>query len=185
MSSHQIIVSMLKNPLLTGAVMPSSRFLARAMTQEAIGAQFLLELGAGTGAITQELVKQLPQMPLISVEYQEDLAKRLTKRFPNVDVRQNTAKAVLDSIPGNTKKNVLISSLPFRSLPLDVHTETVESIFNFFQRCPHSWMIQFTYGRIAPFPVPNEYEWRFATKVWCNVPPASVWVLAPRAKGNK
>lgn len=177
MRTNQLFLSMIKNPLLTGAVAPSSKYLANAMAREAAGDQPLVELGAGTGAITQGLIQRFPDKHLIAVEYQPDLAKRLAQRFAKVDVKQATAKDVIDHLPFTEKGYILVSSLPFRSLPESVHQETVRSILTLLQHNPLSKLIQFTYGRIAPFAVPADFHWRFVTRVWRNVPPAAVWEL--------
>lgn len=183
MPSNQLIFSMLRHPALTGSLIPSSRYLARTMARQAKGAQELIELGAGTGAITQGLIKYLPDVPLVAVEYQGELAQQLRHRFPQLDVQQTTAKVVLDALPDTPVQRVLVSSLPFRSLPASVHSETVDSILALLKRSPESRMVQFTYGRIAPFEAPADYEWRFIRRVWRNIPPAAVWELAWRGAG--
>ena len=88
----QLLLAMLRNPASTGAVMPSSRTLANAMAGAAVGADTVVELGAGTGPVTEALLRRLPGVPLIAVELQPALARRLQARFPTVDVRQAAAK---------------------------------------------------------------------------------------------
>ena len=60
------------NPALVGAVVPSSRRLAAAMAEAASGAGLLIDLGAGTGAITAALRERHPDVPLVAVEMQLD-----------------------------------------------------------------------------------------------------------------
>lgn len=91
-------------------------------------AQYIIELGAGTGAITCELVSQYPDISLTAIELQPNLAKLLQQRFSYIDVRQDFAQRVLDAIPASNKKWVLISSLPFLSLPKDIKDATIVSI---------------------------------------------------------
>ncbi|MGL4666308.1 MAG: hypothetical protein ACRCWR_00065, partial [Saezia sp.] len=62
-SSH-LFLSMLKNPRLTGSLIPSSRYLAQLMARSAQGAEQIIELGAGTGPITKVLLKLYPKTPL-------------------------------------------------------------------------------------------------------------------------
>ena len=65
-----------------GAILPSSKRLAEAMARAADGCTRLLELGAGTGAITAALRRRHPQVPLVAVELEPALAGHLRQRFP-------------------------------------------------------------------------------------------------------
>jgi len=67
-----------------GAVAPSSRFLAERMARATLinNAQTIIELGAGTGAITKELLKILPlQGRLTILEINPDFVSFLEKNF--------------------------------------------------------------------------------------------------------
>lgn len=176
-----LIFSMVKNPRLTGSVVPSSKYLSYAMAQGAQGAEQIIELGAGTGPITRVLRELYPDTPFVCVEYQKELAAELRQSFAGLDVRQETAKAVLDAVAASQEKIAIISALPFRSLPENIRDETVASIVALFGRCPNTKLIQFTYGLIAPFDLPQEVSgpisWRKIDKVWRNFPPATVWEL--------
>ncbi|MES2423964.1 MAG: hypothetical protein V4562_06020 [Pseudomonadota bacterium] len=172
-----LLLSLLKNPAATGCVMPSSRYLATAMAQAAHGAELVVELGAGTGPVTQALIRQLPDVPLIAVEMQPRLAHLLRRNFPHLDVRQNTAKSVVDTLGRVPQRSVLVSSLPFRSLAPAVARETVESICTFLLANPLRKLVQFTYQPRAPFVAPAGLRWTRTTTVWRNAPPAGVWEL--------
>ena len=94
----ELLFALLRNPASTGAVLPSSRTLANAMANAAVGADAVIELGAGTGPVTDALLRKLPGVPLIAVELQASMARRLQARFPAVDVRQASAKQVVDGL---------------------------------------------------------------------------------------
>lgn len=180
----QLLFAMLKDPAQTGTLVASSKALANAMASGALQADMIVELGAGTGAVTRALVRRKrPEVPLIAVELQPRLAHTLRRSFPLVDVRLATAKAVLDEGLGNAvPENVsLVSSLPFRSLPEHIVNETVDSICTFLRASPQRNLIQFTYLLKAPFPVPEGFTWRRIATVWRNVPPATVWELRATA----
>ncbi len=167
---------MLKNPSSTGSVIPSSRFLADAMARAAGDVPHIVELGAGTGPVTQALLEQHPEASLTAVELQHSLAEHLRKRFPALDVRQACAHEVLDKMAFGQPMAV-VSSLPFRSLPADVVGVTVGSIIACLERHPGSCLVQFTYQPRAPFQAPLGYRWQRVATVWRNTPPAGVWVL--------
>src|SRR3989344_4908536 len=76
-----------------GAVAPSSRFLAERMARATLinNAQTIIELGAGTGAITKELLKILPlQGRLTILEINPDFVSFLGK---------NSSDAIISSLP--------------------------------------------------------------------------------------
>lgn len=176
----QLILSMLRDPARTGALLPSSRSLARAMAAAAGNAERIIELGAGTGAITRALLAARPEVPLTAVEIQPALARMLRRRFPHVDVREAPAREVVDGLADATGRVVLVSALPFRSLPRDVRSETVASLCRFLLADPQRRLIQFTYQPRAPFRAPRELRWRYVATVWANTPPAGVWELCRR-----
>lgn len=173
-------LQLLRTPALTGALLPSSRHLAQAMARAAGQVQHLVELGAGTGALTKALRRQLPQASLIAVEIQPLLAQQLRSTFAGLDVREEAAHAVLDQL-AYASPAAVVSSLPFRSLPQDLRATTTVSIESFLRRVPGSRLVQFTYQPRVPFQASTDLQWRKACCVWRNAPPAGVWVLQSRS----
>src|ERR1700756_3453458 len=85
----QFIRSWFEKPLSTGAVMPSGRFLARAMARlgdtEVAGP--VIELGPGTGPVTEALVEQgVDPARLVLVEFNPVFARMLRSRYPEATV---------------------------------------------------------------------------------------------------
>jgi len=101
---------------------PSSRFMARAVTKgiDFESARCIVELGAGTGPITAELVKRVrPQTKLLVIELDPDLCARLQSRFPQVDVVQGDA-CQFDKLlaeRGFDQVDHVCSGLPLPSFP--------------------------------------------------------------------
>ncbi|NMF90426.1 class I SAM-dependent methyltransferase [Aromatoleum petrolei] len=173
----QLLVAMLRDPGSTGTLLPSSRALANALASAADGADLVVELGAGTGPVTDALLAKLPGVPLIAVELQAALAQRLRHRYPAADVREATARQVVDSLYDHPGRIVLVSSLPFRSLPAHVVHETAHSLCRFLAHSPERKLVQFTYHPRAPFPAPRHLRWRRTSVIWRNTPPAGIWEL--------
>lgn len=171
-----LLLHLLRTPGLTGAVVPSSRYLALAMVRATGEVNHVVELGAGTGPVTKELRSHLPHASLVAVEIQSSLAQQLRAKFSGLDVRQDPAHEVLDGLiyPGPA---AVVSSLPFRSLPQDLRELTVASIERFLRKVPGSRLIQFTYQPRAPFEASADFRWHKTCSVWRNAPPAGVWVL--------
>lgn len=166
-------------PSTVGAILPSSRHLADAMARAAHGAEHLIELGAGTGAITEALCDHHPDVPMLAVELDALLADQLRERFPRIEVRAAPAHQVLRRLPDRAAPTALVSSLPFRSLPLRLRLRSSLAI----ERClidnPSHRLIQYTYQPRVPFDLRlgASLRWRRLDMVWRNVPPAWVWEL--------
>jgi phospholipid N-methyltransferase len=104
------------------AFSPSSRFLARSMVRGIDWARTktVVELGAGTGPITRELVKAAPaDAKLVIVERDPDFCRVLRAKFPAHDVVEGDA-CRLDEIlahRGIANADHVISGLPLPSFP--------------------------------------------------------------------
>src|SRR5215212_10780601 len=88
------IRSWLEKPLSTGAVAPSSKLLARTMAAyvdpEAAGP--VIELGPGTGPVTEALVAQgVDPARLVLVEFNPTFCRLLRSRYPEATVVQGDA----------------------------------------------------------------------------------------------
>jgi phosphatidylethanolamine/phosphatidyl-N-methylethanolamine N-methyltransferase len=177
--STAFIAAAVAQPNTVGAILPSSRHLADAMARAAVGAQRLIELGAGTGAITEALCEQHPDVPTLAVEMQSELADHLRERFPRIEVRAAAAHEVLRDMsrPGRT---ALVSSLPFRSLPTRLRLRSSLAIERFLMAHPARRLVQYTYLPRVPFDLRlgSSLRWRRLEAVWRNVPPAWVWELS-------
>jgi phosphatidylethanolamine/phosphatidyl-N-methylethanolamine N-methyltransferase len=173
----------LKNPALIGAILPSTSHLANALCRQAMGARFIVELGAGTGAVTHQLRATFPNLPMVLVEQDKGLAEGLTQRFGRCKVVGECVHEnpqVLQDLPADT---VLVSSLPFRSMPPAIRTATLTLICQFLLEKAGRKLVQFTYGVRPPFESTDaKLTWQREEVVLRNLPPASVWTLAVRAE---
>jgi phospholipid N-methyltransferase len=101
---------------------PSSRFLSRSMLRgiDWGRANVVVELGAGTGPITRELVKAAaPGTKLVIVERDPDFCRLLRRKFPGQDIVEGDA-CRLDEIlaeRGIATADHIISGLPLPSFP--------------------------------------------------------------------
>ncbi len=164
---------------MVGAVAPSSARLARAMAVAAEGAERVVELGAGTGAVTAALLERHAAGALTAVEIDPHWAAALARRFPDVDVRCAPADEVLQRLAATGEAVVLVSSLPFRSLPPYWHARTRAAIEGFLLADPRRRLVQYTYQPRAPFETDGAtpLQWRCRRTIWHNLPPAWIWEL--------
>jgi phospholipid N-methyltransferase len=85
------------HPRLVGAVLPTSRWAVADMLDMADiqGANSIVELGAGTGVFTQEILARLRQdARVVALEIDPRLAALLTERFqdPRLEVKCGSAE---------------------------------------------------------------------------------------------
>ena len=176
----QFIRSWLEKPLSTGAVMPSGRFLARAMARlvdtEVPGP--VVELGPGTGPVTEALVEQgVDPARLVLVEFNPVFCRMLRSRYPEATVVQGDAyrlKHLLGSLVRDPAAAV-VSGLPLFTKPMRSRLRLIADAFGLLQ--PQAPFIQFTYALVSPIPRKLPGVHAHATeRIWLNLPPAQVWV---------
>lgn len=179
-STNAFVILAFSRHRTVGAILPSSRRLADAMARAAVGAQHLIELGAGTGAITAALCRCHPGVPILAVELETKLAQCLRERFPMIEVRAAAAHAVLREPHRGSVAAVLVSSLPFRSLPPRLRNRSSVAIERYLIERPASRLVQYTYLPREPFRLRfgESLRWRRLQSVWGNVPPAWIWELS-------
>ena len=107
-----------------GAVAPSSRYLARRMSEciPRHGNPVVVELGAGTGSLTQEILRRLPKKGrLVAIEVKPRLAESLKQHYSDSRFEVITGNAVhLSSYlmgAGIGKVDCVISGLPLGNFP--------------------------------------------------------------------
>jgi phosphatidylethanolamine/phosphatidyl-N-methylethanolamine N-methyltransferase len=170
----------LKDPLRIGAIAPSSRELAAAMARlvPADSQDPVIELGGGTGVITQALLEAgIAPARLIVVERDEALHDLLVKRFPEVRILLGSAADLASLLRplGIARACAVVSGLPLLAMRDSVRDRIVEESFALLE--PGAPFIQFTYGLASPIPrrklgVQGEVK----SRVLNNLPPASVWL---------
>ena len=120
--------SWLERPLVTGAVTPSSKLLARTMASyvDPRVPGPVIELGPGTGPVTQALVRRgLAQDRLVLVEYNPEFCKLLKRKFPRAAIVQGDAYDIRDSVGEalGEPAAAIVSSLPLFNKPLEQRLE--------------------------------------------------------------
>ena len=174
----------LRSPKSMGAVIPSSRALARAVTREVAWrpGQVVVELGAGTGAISQGLMDSgLPPEALMMIELDRPLYEYLRERFPAVRVINGDATRLVDILrqQGVEQVGTVISGIPMVTMPLGFQRAIVEQ--SFAALGPDGCLLQYSYSPVAPIPARKlGVEARLVKVVMRNLPPATVWRFRPR-----
>jgi phosphatidylethanolamine/phosphatidyl-N-methylethanolamine N-methyltransferase len=174
----RFLKSWFENPLKTGAVAPSGKVLAQRMAGvvDPMVAGPVVELGPGTGPVTQALLQRgVPADRLFLVEYSKDFAALLRQRFPGVTVIQGDAYALAQTLAGHVKAPVaaIVSSLPLLTRPDAQRSRLLETAFDLM--LPGSPFVQFTYMNNSPVPLTGDFEATVSRRIWKNLPPARIW----------
>jgi phosphatidylethanolamine/phosphatidyl-N-methylethanolamine N-methyltransferase len=172
--------SWIEKPLHMGAVMPSGRVLARTMAQyvDIKSTGPVVELGPGTGAITNALIERgVEQKRLVLVEYNPGFCALLRDRYPQATVVQADAYALRDSLWNvlSVPASAVVSGLPLVTKPMLTRLRLIRDAF--VALAPGAPFVQFTYS-VAP-PIPKSLpgvSTEASERIWMNLPPARVWV---------
>jgi phosphatidylethanolamine/phosphatidyl-N-methylethanolamine N-methyltransferase len=172
--------SWIEKPLHMGAVMPSSKLLARTMAQyvDVDSKGPVIELGPGTGAITNALIEHgVDQKRLVLVEYNPGFCALLRDRYPQAKVVQGDAYALRDSLGEvlDAPASAVVSGLPLVTKPMLTRLKLMRDAF--MALAPGAPFVQFTYS-VAP-PIPKSLpgvSTEASERIWMNLPPARVWV---------
>jgi phosphatidylethanolamine/phosphatidyl-N-methylethanolamine N-methyltransferase len=184
--------SWLDNPAVAGAVSPSGRFLARMMARyvDPRKAGPVVELGPGTGAITEALLERgIAPGRLFLVEFDPGFCKLLKRRFPGVHVIKGDAYQLSQTLRGRLRRPAaaIVSSLPLLLKPEMQRLALLAGAFDCIS--PDGCFVQFSYGRVSPVPRDKasalDFHVEASPPVWLNLPPARVWIYRRQAQAAK
>jgi phosphatidylethanolamine/phosphatidyl-N-methylethanolamine N-methyltransferase len=171
---------LISNPRAVSAPTPSSPTLARAIAAEVdLGRDGLvIELGPGTGVVTQALLGHgVPTDWLVAVELENCFVQLMRKRFPKVTVHHGDAVTFESQIAFDAKVAAIVSGLPLLQLPM----ETRRSLLRRALACQDAGgvFIQLSYSWRPPVP-PEPGMTLHKKTVWRKIPPAHVWIYRAR-----
>lgn len=180
-SKTSFFSELIKNPKSIGAICASSPYLARRIAASIDAQQegYVVELGAGTGAITRALLLcGVPASKLIVVEQSHQFAQHLKNCFPLVQVIQGDAADIGLMLEEMGAVANIVSGLPLRSLPKDMVSNITAACVRVL---PYSGrLVQFTYapGETSPWAKAG-LEKINSQLIWRNFPPAWIESFAP------
>jgi len=173
----------LSHPWRIGAVAPSGRSLARLMVSELSRRSApVFELGPGTGVFTHALLeKSIPAREITLVEFDQDFAALLQKRFPDTRVLcGDAARLSKHELSAQCGLGAVISGLPLLSMPIRKVAMILIASFRLLR--PGASFYQFTYGSRCP--IPRALLERLGLKAsrvgrtYRNIPPATVYRIS-------
>ena len=170
----------LAHPQRTGSVTPSSPKLAAAMARwlPSDPESYVLELGPGTGAVTEALLDNgLREDRLVAIENNPKLARLLRKRFPSAHIITGDAWRLEELLRDCHKPiesvGAVVSSLPLVNFPLEQAEQLAEKIRTVLE--PQGTWVQYSYHIHKRRTRGTSRFQLLASKiVWFNLPPARV-----------
>ncbi|WP_299933999.1 class I SAM-dependent methyltransferase [uncultured Pelagimonas sp.] len=169
---------LIRSPQKISAIAPSSVALARRMAMELPQDRSgpVVELGAGTGKITQALLESgVTPKDLHAFELNEEFVDRLHTSFPDIHVHHNKAQDMGQLGLNNVR--AVVSGLPFLSMPGSIQIAILRASFRAMG--PDGVYIQFTYGPKSPVQerVAKALALTYTKSetIWANLPPARVY----------
>ncbi|MCH9626567.1 MAG: Ribosomal RNA small subunit methyltransferase A [Chlamydiales bacterium] len=184
------------NPSSIGSLFPSSKKLAERITKKGSAQQKAprryLEVGAGSGAVTQNLIKQIRTRDTLDiVELDAHFCKRLRKKYghlPNVFIHERSILSFEES-----HYDVVVSSLPLNSFDSSLVDQILLKYKSLVKAGGYVSFFEYIgLSRIKNFYLSGSVQVDFKTilslknsfvdtyctdtdKIWWNIPPARVF----------
>jgi phosphatidylethanolamine/phosphatidyl-N-methylethanolamine N-methyltransferase len=173
---------LVSRPRQVGAILPSSKNLSTAMARwlPPHPDGFVLELGPGTGSVTEELLSRgLRQDRLVAIEKSPKMADLLRSRFPRAKIITGDAfefeELIARHAPGARNFGAVFSSLPLLNFEAAIADRLARKIHDLLPA--EGKLIQYSYHLGNKRPKAAAYFRPVASSVvWLNVPPARVSV---------
>ena len=177
----------LKRPIITGAIAPSSPWLAERMTED-MGlheADTIIELGPGTGAFTRVIARKVRQQAVVlAIEANPLLAECLRARFSRVVIIQDSAERLGDHLASvdRASADCIISGIPWAGFPRELQERLLSAVvrglgpggrFATFAYINASWLPR---GKRFRAMLMSSFRKVMVTRTeWRNVPPAFIY----------
>lgn len=192
--SARFIRQWVENPRLIGAVSPSGPALAKAMASYVDFKKEgpIIELGPGTGPVTQALLARgIAPERLVLVEYEQGFCHLLAERYPGVQIVQGDAYSLKNTLNNKLAAQpvTIVSSLPLLVRPERDRVELLHQAFELMGA--DGLFIQFTYGLTkSPMPmhahsINGAYVGKGSAPILLNIPPARVWRYRKAGHGGR
>jgi phosphatidylethanolamine/phosphatidyl-N-methylethanolamine N-methyltransferase len=137
----------------------------------------IVELGPGTGPVTEALVNEgVDPERLVLVEFNPTFCQLLRSRFPEATVIQGDAYSLRRLLKDFLldPAAAVVSGLPLFTKPARVRLRLLREALDLMR--PGAPFVQFTYAVVPPIPRISGVRTQASERIWLNLPPARVWV---------
>jgi phosphatidylethanolamine/phosphatidyl-N-methylethanolamine N-methyltransferase len=166
---------LIARPKNVAAITPSSPALARTIAEQVDPSLEgpVLELGPGTGVVTEALIEHgIAPQRIVAIEYDPDFVQMVGERCPGVRVVRGDAYN-FPRLTGDNQFAAIVSGLPLLTQPMAERQSLLETALQHLK--PGAPFVQLSYGTNPPIPALAGIDLRRAALVLMNLPPARVW----------
>ena len=187
---HFLWAALLKQQQM-GAIMPSQRFLVNRMIapvpQDYRGR--IIELGAGSGALTLRLAARCPKARILACEINRSLARVNRSNLAAAGVDSGRVEVVADSAEtvlaqlcrkASDKPDFIISGIPLGNLAADQTQAIIDAVRETLR--PGGMFIQFQYFLADRKKIRARFARMRTVPVFLNFPPAFVYYAQKHAR---
>jgi phospholipid N-methyltransferase len=170
------IVSFFKDWRRTGSLVPSSWFLAKRLVRpvDFAKAKVIVELGAGTGAITRMILKKMrPDARLYVFETNTEFCARLKRIKDGRLVIINDSATEIDKYLSGERAHHVVSSLPIANFSPELTGLILESIYQNLEK--GGGFTQFQYATGSYDKVRHFFKDIKIGFTLLNIPPAFIY----------
>jgi phosphatidylethanolamine/phosphatidyl-N-methylethanolamine N-methyltransferase len=171
--------SWLRAPLKVASIVPSSRHLGAAIADQIDPARpgWVVELGAGTGPVTEQLLARgIPPKRLFVVERDPILVRFLRERRPEPILVEGDAFRLPELLARHSVDRVhaVVCGIPLLSMAKSDAARIVRQCLAVLE--PDGRLFQYTYSLFSPLPYRDfGLAVRSVKRILVNLPPAAVW----------
>ena len=176
----QFLRGFIKNPVMVGSIIPSSRVLIEKMLEPVDWAntKLFVEYGPGVGTFTRPLLEKLgPDATLLTIDTNPDFTHYLKERIDDERLVAVTGSAAdVEKIlaeRGLGQADYVLSGLPFSTLPPGVGDAIAEATAKVIRPGGAFLVYQFS-PKVRDFIAPHFEPIRRGFE-WINVPPATLF----------
>ena len=184
----QFLRAYLRNPHTVGSVTPSSRYLARALTEHiSPSVSCVAELGPGTGPVTRAILERGgPATSVVAFESEPLLCAWLQRAVvdPRLRILNAPAEELLAHLTElHLKPGTVVSSLPFGNFSLPLRQTIVNAAY--LALVPGGTFVGFSYGSANLRTTLGQVFGNCQTRrVVRNLPPALVFTARKSTTGR-
>jgi len=186
-NSTRFLREFITQPMATGAIVPSSDALGRAVVRnlDLSNAHAIVEYGPGTGAFTTYVLQAMNRKAkFIAIEINPRLADLFRVKHPKVRIFEDSvanARAICTKA-GMDQVDCVVSGLPWASFPGKMQIEILDEMMRVLK--PGGQFVTFAYVHGVILPPGRRFSkilpryFKSVSKspvVWRNVPPAFVY----------
>ncbi len=186
-SSLKFLNNFKDNAVRTGAIAPSSKTLAKYITDIALldERKCIVELGSGTGSFTKEIIKKKSKGSLFfSLEINKYFAEKTKTCCPDATIHNDSAENIQKYLKEAQKDecDCIISGLPWSCFDEKYQTDLIDRIYESLER--NGEFLTFAYLQSSFLPqgikfkklLNDRFKVVIQTKIiWNNLPPAFVY----------